>query len=500
MNTLIKLTKKEHGQIIPILVVSLIALIAMAALLLDGGALLLNRRSAQNAADAAALAGARIYCGSANATSAEVEAIVIEYTQANNATLLNWYITDENVGDSYDDIQYLTKGEVVVSVAVEHGSFFARIFNQDTLRATATAGAGCFPYGPDVILPIAFPCQVPVRESEAGVSIASDNCDYVMLEWEYFDWVAIDICEMSANPLLEGVTPTSKQAECISDYLVTNHPEYIYVVVNNSKMCTKDSTNVDPGNELLCDLFGDGSTNLTNSSRGWLNLSTGNAGTATIQSWINGNTPVGLHEHVWLSFIGGERANPVFDTLSNRLFEIVYIPTFNYVCSWKPQENDKCWNEAHHGWYLVDENGNFLVDEEGEKIFQKGVEDSQGVCKVIDGSPGTEFAHVVAFAPFFTTCIREGSKDLEKHNPTGNPSIYDYNPEGFVADCPGFGLAATAEAKDSDGKSYYPNMKSLEKTGYSFEGFFISPKFLENTENMSAGGTDLGIYVAFLTR
>ena len=69
----------------------------------------------------------------------------------------------------------LVKGEVVVTVKVEHESFFAKLFGQELLTATATAGAGCFPYGPSVVLPIAYPCYPPVMEPEEGVSVARDD-------------------------------------------------------------------------------------------------------------------------------------------------------------------------------------------------------------------------------------------------------------------------------------------------------------------------------------
>lgn len=494
MNTLIKLTKKEHGQIIPILVVSLIALIAMAALLLDGGALLLNRRSAQNAADAAALAGARIYCGETNVTSAQVEAVIIEYTQANIATLLNWYITDENVGDGPEHIQYLAKGEVVVSVEVEHDSFFARIFNQDTLRATATAGAGCFPYGPDSILPVAFPCQIPVRTSEEGISVASDDCDYVMLEWDYFDKIATELSGcMNTNPLLEGVTPTPGQAECISEYLVEHHPELIYVIATGDKFCAKDPENVDYEKELVCSLFGDNATNLTNSSRGWLNLGGENLGTQTLRNWISGAEDPGyLHEHIWLAFIGGGRENPGYEALEKRLFEIVYIPTFNYVCPQRPVKDDwtlgSCWQEAHEGW--TDEND----------VFHKGIEDTEGVCDIKGDWPNRDYAHVVAFAPFFTTCVRDGTKELEDFIKKNDYDPYD-DPSDFKSECPGFELAAKINVNEGTDKDpYHPNMINLADSRYSLEGFFINPKYLENTENISAGGADIGMYVAALTR
>ena len=497
--------KFEAGQVIPIVVIAVIIMIGLAALILDGGALLLNRRSAQNVADSAAIAGARVYCGEADATEAEVYAAIDEYILYNNtelgniATLIERDITDENVGNAADDIQNLIKGEVVVTVEVEHGSFFAPIFKLanfgakteaekaqlDVLTAQATAAAGCFNNSPDVVLPIAFPCQLPVRDSVEGISEASDDCDYVMLDWDYFDSVATGVCGMSVNPLAEGVTPTAEQAACISNYLATNHSDMIYVIMNEEKFCAKDPTNVDTDKEIVCNLFGDSASQINTSERGWLNLSDGNAG--QLDQWVTGdNTVENLHEHVWLSFLGGTRAKPTFNALETRLFQIVYIPVFNYVCDDKPYISNvpgTCWYDAHYGW----------TDEEG--VSHPGIADSEGVCELIDGNPGNDYAHVIAFAPFFTTCIRNGSKDLKNFT-----KDYGYDPtvvENFdeLMDCPGFAMAASIEVSGA-----YPNMVALDKNNYSFEGFFINPGYLQNPENMSQGGADIGVYTVFLTR
>ena len=53
------LGRDERGQILVIVAGGMIALLAIAALALEGGTLLLNRRDAQNGADLASVAGAR---------------------------------------------------------------------------------------------------------------------------------------------------------------------------------------------------------------------------------------------------------------------------------------------------------------------------------------------------------------------------------------------------------------------------------------------------------
>ena len=196
MKTIINDHKLERGQIIPIVVVALIALIALAALILDGGALMSNRRAAQNAADAAALAGARVLCRQYNAADDDIEAAINQYIEVNQATLIEWKRTDENVGV----IEGLFRGEVVVNAEVEHESFFAKIFGDDMLTATATAGAGCFPYGPSVVLPIAFPCYQPAMDPVEGETVVGENCDYASLNWEYFASIATGGLNTPARP------------------------------------------------------------------------------------------------------------------------------------------------------------------------------------------------------------------------------------------------------------------------------------------------------------
>jgi len=71
--------KFEHGQILPIVAIGIFALAGMAVLLLDVGALFVNRRAAQNAADAGALAGARVLCQTGNPSEAAIQAAVSKY-------------------------------------------------------------------------------------------------------------------------------------------------------------------------------------------------------------------------------------------------------------------------------------------------------------------------------------------------------------------------------------------------------------------------------------
>jgi Flp pilus assembly protein TadG len=88
--------RTERGQALIIMVFGMIALLAIAGLAIDGGTVLMERRHAQNAADAAALAGtrelARAICEKEGADDASILAQVIKL------------VADNNVGDPANSV------------------------------------------------------------------------------------------------------------------------------------------------------------------------------------------------------------------------------------------------------------------------------------------------------------------------------------------------------------------------------------------------------------
>ena len=78
----------ETGQIMPFVVVAFIVTIMLAAVMVDGGSLLMNRRAAQAAADAGALAGAKQLCNEDSlANRAAAIAVATNYVTSNNAAI-----------------------------------------------------------------------------------------------------------------------------------------------------------------------------------------------------------------------------------------------------------------------------------------------------------------------------------------------------------------------------------------------------------------------------
>ena len=80
--------RREPAQVIALFAIALVAILGMVGAVVDGGTLYLQRRTAQNAADAAALAGARVLQqGSLQnpvPTSLDVGTAICSYAHANN--------------------------------------------------------------------------------------------------------------------------------------------------------------------------------------------------------------------------------------------------------------------------------------------------------------------------------------------------------------------------------------------------------------------------------
>ena len=97
------------GQVLPLIVLMMFVIIGMIALILDGGAILSFRRTAQAAADAGALAGAQRVCRGESDWKSVAEAYAINNGASSAVATLN--------------------GNEVTVVAVDaNPSFFARIF------------------------------------------------------------------------------------------------------------------------------------------------------------------------------------------------------------------------------------------------------------------------------------------------------------------------------------------------------------------------------------
>lgn len=310
----------ESGQMIPIVVLFLLAILGMVVLIIDGGGVMSNRRTAQAAADSGALAGAKRVCTGYG----DAKTVAESYAVGNGATT------------AYASVSGY---EVTVQVTVENPSFFARIFGENILVAGAQATAGC--YGPrgTAAVPLAWYCRAP---SVGGPYNLDYGCQIQTL--------SIDLI----GPLIKGqVTSVT-----ISDYYGNSKdyhmsgsnivdetglpPKQIYIVIDSDKVCLEE------GGEIPCDLDGDGKKDIQlGGDRGWLYLT---ADTSNIADWIDAgpHPDITLQSHIWLSGKPGVATN-VYDKMITSGFvgEIVLIPVYNVLCDGDPRVDSSCVDAAH---------------------------------------------------------------------------------------------------------------------------------------------------------
>nr|MBC7243922.1 hypothetical protein [Chloroflexota bacterium] len=117
--------RRESGQVLVIVALFLVALLAMLALVVDGGNIYRQRRQMQNAADAGAIAGARVLAYSGTAASAQAAA--------------QEYAVQRNQADRCDVI--INGAQVTVVAYKDVAMTFARVvgIQQVTVNAQATA-------------------------------------------------------------------------------------------------------------------------------------------------------------------------------------------------------------------------------------------------------------------------------------------------------------------------------------------------------------------------
>jgi hypothetical protein len=131
---------REGGQILVLFTLSLVALIAMVGLVLDGGSAFAQRRVEQNAADLAAMAGANAYLNTNGSVNVKTNAALAAAAQA---ATRNGY-THGAGGTSVDiAVRHLSAGaEVRVGISSPHANNFARIVpGQETWGVSVSAAA-----------------------------------------------------------------------------------------------------------------------------------------------------------------------------------------------------------------------------------------------------------------------------------------------------------------------------------------------------------------------
>ena len=284
--------KHEIGQGFVIVALMLIALIAILALTLDGGLTYFQRRRAQNAADAGALAGARAMC-----TTGGGDPVVAARDYASRNGIGN---VNTNVVVSAAQVGVVRS--VVVSVTVPYETFFAGVLGIPTTQVGAVAEAACYPPCSGTgLLPVAWSCSPPVNGSVSGL------CDVQTPHTG-------GSCQWGVDPVYIVVDSAT-----IEDDISCAPP-----VPGNCSYFDPSKTDCDFDNDCILDVHV-----LSGGSRAWLDLDGGGGGASDLVKWVNGGyngTP--LTPHTWFPGQTGVDTS-VYQAMENREGDYVTIPVFD---------------------------------------------------------------------------------------------------------------------------------------------------------------------------
>jgi hypothetical protein len=316
-----RINNRESGQSVILIVLMLVGLIAMLALVLDGGNLYTQRRAAQVAADAGALAGAREYCLTGNSTAAVNRGYeyAVNRNQADNAIV------------SVDS----ASGDVSVEASITFDTFFLGVLGRPQLTAAASAKAACEPASSAFIMPIAWSCKTPSGES------ASEDC-----ELYYADTADGD------NDCVEG--------------------DYLYIIVDSGDLEDEIVCHdpMEPGESapdplpvgfVDCDSDDDGVNDiqlLSSGNRSWLDLDGGGGGASSLSDWIENGYNEIVEPHTWMAGQTGVAVS-VYNTVHEEILDKqVVIPVFNSICpTGPPNSYDNCDDQWHDEDIVIESGG-----------------------------------------------------------------------------------------------------------------------------------------------
>lgn len=346
---------ENKGQVLPLVAIMIFVIIGMAALAVDISYNMYDRRVAQTAADAGALAGARQICqGSDESTIIDT---AVSYAQKNKAT---------NASASYSN------KTVTVTTSASNGSFFGKIFNKQTLTSTADASAGCYAPSqavkPKSVLPVAWYCKSPVDPDDKPAT----DCVIHMLSWAN-----------QLEPITEGKQPTDPIIDYTNDSTITVTtpidftksiiPRYLYVVTDSASVSFDVSEGCANG-QLSCIGGGFGT-----SERGWLNLNGGADNANELSSWISGGFDGTISIHKWYPGTNGTKSSVYHSVQTNKVY---LVPVFNGLCDQYPTDEPDCISKVHK-------------------------DDPTAVDTYQDGNGNPNYYHIIGFSAFYVTCVKK---------------------------------------------------------------------------------------------
>jgi hypothetical protein len=377
------------GQIIIFYAIGLLVLLAVAVLALDGGMLFLNRRAAQAAADAGALAGARVKCTGGNLS-------------ATVSTAINYATTQNGATTAAATVDDFPNGDVVVEATIQQNSFFARVFGTNQLNIKATSAANCFPPNSvKNVLPIAWACRPPVLGGD------SKDCEIQSLDWTTEMKPLIDANNSgvtSGGVMVHGTWIT------FPFKFNKNITQQVYIIMDSNDLDFDTSKNCLPIGTINCDFDGDGFADFAGGGdRSWLLLEPG-TGAAKLKDWLQTGLASPLSIHTWLAGEKGVAAS-IFQNVDDYVRvpqKVALLPVFNDYCINGDFTTEPCLSK----WHLPVPGDEFTPAFAGDKIVNNGI--------------NRTYFHVIGFAEFFVTCVDQGNSKCPAHDAAVAAGIYPH--------------------------------------------------------------------------
>jgi predicted nucleic acid-binding Zn ribbon protein len=362
--------RRERAQSLVVFAILIFVLLAMVALILDGAMDYYMRRVAQNAADAGALAGARVFCEDTESLANRTKALETaeDYIEYNNAL----------PRPGYPNIT--AGGKVQAATTITFDTFLARLLGRETLTTNAYAEAGCFaPCLGEGVLPVVWICKPEAEGGPPGRPACED----------------LPIDQETINKYIS--TPETTNG-CVPQYAVKGNkiigyscPELTLVMDNldiDYLQCQSQ------GGAIDCDFDGDGDDDYVSSdNRGWADLD-GNVsasyscpptseGASELTDWILNGYSCPFEIHTWVGDQSGAASN-IYKTVEERRVKnpIVVLPVFDDSCPGDPEST--CPTKWHDG---------------------TGKHPPDDLTHVFTSAPN--YYHIIRFAAFYITCIQE---------------------------------------------------------------------------------------------
>lgn len=291
----------QRGQSMVLVALLMFVFIALLAVIFDGGYAFLQRRNAQTAADAGALAGARELCLTGDPAMATQSAF-------------NYAITRNRALEA--DV-VIVGGEVEVTTRIPFATFFSSLLGRSSITSSAIAAANCFsPASGEGVLPVAWHCS-------PGAILPDGNGG------EYCD---MQIYDDEGDPEL-------------------------YIIMNSRKTDEEDTYCASEGGAIDCDPDGDGYDELlVGGNRSWLDFTGSGSdhgnGSSELVYWIENGFPNTVNTHTWYAGQPGV-SNNVFMSVDSILGYEVLLPVYNAIVDGSPPQG---WDGATDA--VVWSNGN----------------------------------------------------------------------------------------------------------------------------------------------